>query len=448
MNTININYAFNGFLYAPLFLADELGFFPKCAKLVDNRGDSECLDRLCEVNGKPDDDWFAICDPFSVPDLEAKVNDAGDRISVVGCMINKLPFWLYNSSPHTRKVTSEDKLVGARPHINKIICYKENTTGYLIGTRLKKLFDISDTNLIAREFGHEFETTTPADTADAVLTSDILRVVHFKEDPGNFIFNYSAFGPEELSPFLFTGILTLRKRVVEDNVWAVLAVLAGLKRAIELLQETVVRDECVEILTNRFEGHMVDMGVTDRGKQESLIREAIVYAFQSMNLANHELRPKKEAWDRANTQWESTFGPRDLSAVINNDQLPSLLLRKKWRSDPEFRSYVNAGFPNIKEVIRSSATRWYHTAALIVALPITLLAFMALLDSICDMSQSFRDNVPYIVFGGLSLVAMGVSVWKMYEDLFRLKGDHFNRLVGIATASGLGTLLSALQLIK
>lgn len=52
MFTININHAFNGFIYAPVFLAYELGLLPKCAKLVFRNGDSECLDAICVNNNE------------------------------------------------------------------------------------------------------------------------------------------------------------------------------------------------------------------------------------------------------------------------------------------------------------------------------------------------------------------------------------------------------------
>lgn len=448
MNTININHAFNGFLYAPLFLAEELGYFPKCAKLVYRSGDSACLDRLCEVNGGTEDDWFAICDPFSVPDLATKVHEAGDRISVVGSMINKLPFWLYNSDPNTRKVTSEQQLEGCRPYIHGLSCYKEGTTGYLVGKRLQSRLQISDHDLHVHEFGNEFgEANAPSDS-EAVLTSDILRVVYLKDDPTKFIFNYAAFAPIELTPFLFTGILTLRKKVVEDNLWAVLAVLAGLKRAFELLQEKNVRSECVSILCAKYKQHMDAMGVTNAQDQRTLVKNGIIYAFQHMDLANRGLRPQKEAWDKANREWEKTFGPRDVSAVINDDPIPSLLLRRRWRSDPELRKFINEGLVYIPGVVKSGVLRWYHSAALIFSVPIALLALMALLKALSDMQNPVRENFPYIAFSVLAFVAMVASLWQLFDDVLRLDLRRFNLLIGISAGSGLGSFLSALQLIK
>ncbi|NTU50596.1 MAG: hypothetical protein HGA87_06975, partial [Desulfobulbaceae bacterium] len=175
MIKININNAFDGFLYAPLFLADKLGYFPACSELKFRNGDSECLDALCE---HPDEDiplnWFAICDPFSI-DISKKVPQDGDDLCVIGCLVDKLPVWVYNINPSITRVKSEKDIANYKKDVRKLRCYKEGTTGYLVGRRLKNILELRDDELEQKEFGEEFSGGIPENTL--VATSDILRVV-------------------------------------------------------------------------------------------------------------------------------------------------------------------------------------------------------------------------------------------------------------------------------
>jgi hypothetical protein len=143
MTMININYAFNGFLYAPLMLADALGFFPKNTRLVYRNGDVETIKSLCIHSSDNEKNWFAICDPFPVDISTIIPEHTDDELCVVGTLIDKLPVWIYNTNPNIIPVNSEESLWRYTHNVFKMVCYKEGTTGYLLAKRLQRLLNIN-----------------------------------------------------------------------------------------------------------------------------------------------------------------------------------------------------------------------------------------------------------------------------------------------------------------
>lgn len=434
MITININHAFDGFLYSPLFLAHELGFFPKCAKLVFRNGDSECLDALCQTNSGSEKNWFAICDPFSVDLSKKNPAHTGDQLCVVGCIVDKLPVWLFNPDPSIDTVHDESQLARLHDNVQKLICYKETTTGYLIAKRLQKIFGLRATDLVPRSFGEEFTGTVANDTV--VATSDILHVVRTGLHGNKIIFNYAQQSPAELNPFLFTGILTLKKAVLDDNLWAILTVLAGIKKAVDLLREENVRPEFVTILAKHFEQKLAGMGITSLTEQEELVRASIVYAFSTQDLYSESLKPTKEAWDNARKQWETTMQRRFVDTIDRNEPIPALLIKRGWQRDAELRHHISRGFPDVTTLVEAGFLEQKHIVALVIALFAAVLSSHTAIDAVVNMSAPLSTNIPWITASGISFVFLMGSVVQLFRTL--LKGDMkpFTTLVGI----GLGAL--------
>src|SRR5689334_6894860 len=109
MEQIKIYHAFNGFLYAPIFLAEKLGLFPKNTKLIYVQGDDKAIQALCSHSHTGERNWFAICDPFSV-DLNMAVEHTDDEICVIGSLINVLPIWVFNPDQSIDVVRHENDL--------------------------------------------------------------------------------------------------------------------------------------------------------------------------------------------------------------------------------------------------------------------------------------------------------------------------------------------------
>ena len=104
MEKIKVVHAYNGFLYSPLFLADKIGLFPKNLELVFTSSDSEAVEQLCLQDSSKGEINFAICDPFAANFNSIMPEHTDDRIFIVGSLINKVPFWIYNTNPSINPV--------------------------------------------------------------------------------------------------------------------------------------------------------------------------------------------------------------------------------------------------------------------------------------------------------------------------------------------------------
>lgn len=436
MITININHAFDGFLYAPLYLASELGLFPKCARLAFRNGDSECLDALCGYHVSGEENWFAICDPFSL-DISSKVPEQRDDICVVGCLIDKLPVWVYNPDPSIQPVKEEDHLKRYNGRIKTLISYKEGTTGYLIGKRLKQSC-FSESNLVTADFGSEFDAHV--DNTFVIVTSDLLRIVHNGLNDRKIIFNYPSRSPKELSPFLFTAILTLKRTVVDENLWAVLTLLAGLKQAIDLLRHNPVAPEYVKILTECFQSKLSSIGVTTRADQELLIERTITYAFQTVNLYSETLRPEKAAWDKAKKQWVEVTGSAFADTEELAEPIPALLIKRGWRHNAELRGAINADLIDVTSVLKSDKLRLLHKVAPLGCILLSLLFLFTLLTAFVEAPKPLSGNsVALIVVASFAWCIQAWHTLKLCRDLARFKTDNFTQ--DFLTAFGIGALV-------
>lgn len=445
MIKININHAFDGFLYAPLYLASELGFFPKCATLVYRNGDSACLDALCGHNPTDEKNWFAVCDPFSL-DISVKVPEQGDDICVVGCLIDRLPVWVYNPDPTILPVQKEQHLDRYKDKIKRLISYQEGTTGFLMGKRLKRVC-LTDSNMETANFGSEFPATIENDVA--IVTSDLLRIVHNGLNDRKIIFNYPMRSPPELRPFLFTGILTLKRAVLDDNLWVVLTFLAGIKHATDLLRQNHVPPECIKILTRCFQPKLTAIGVTQSDEQEELVKQTITYAFQTENLYSESLKPEKAAWDNAKRQWEETTGRAFADTEERAEPIPSLLIKRGWRNDAELRSEINARHVDIGSVLRSSKLKWYHKATPFFSICLSLLFLFTLLTVPLGAIGPLSGNaLSLIIVASVAWVVQVLFTSKLYLDMAKFKTDTFVQdfLISFGTG-GLG-VVGAIEWIK
>lgn len=351
--TIMIQHAYNGLLYAPLFLAEELGLLPNDSKLNYAGSDEDCLKALCSNCGNTNaQNWFAICDPFSVEDMN-RFLPHGDLLCVIGCLVNKLPVWVVNKNQEVYHENNESRLKRYTEKLKAIRCYPKGTTGHLIGKRLQK--DICPQwEIEPKPFGGEFDGLLNNETL--VVTSDIFHIVHHdRHDNNDIVFDYTLDSPDELSPFLFTGILTLRERVLDDNLWAAVTLLTGIKKAIQLLKTSPDRERYIELLLKnprRYKKQLNKMGLVDEKAQKEIIKDSLDFIFgDKRKIYNEDLMPDSIAWDNAQKQWESIEGRKHVGAQITEEPIPSLLIKSGWRKDTKLHNAINPsnGIPPISK---------------------------------------------------------------------------------------------------
>jgi len=156
---IIINYAYDGFLYAPIFLAEEFALSPDSYKFACSHGDAEVIDKLCSSPALKEKHWFGIGDPHPLSDHLQRIAPHGyeERICLVGGIVNKAPVWLYNTNPKIRRLNSEAELHSHLDKVTKIVTYPQGTTGHLFGERITRKY-FPEAQVIAKPFGQEFDS--------------------------------------------------------------------------------------------------------------------------------------------------------------------------------------------------------------------------------------------------------------------------------------------------
>ncbi len=327
MKPININYAYNGFLYAPLFLASELGLFPRNMNLVYRNGDIPAIQSL-SLKTESSENWFAVCDPFAKDISKIQAEIGSDRICIVGTFIDRLPVWVYNSNPEFEPVGSEEELVDQenKYRVDRIVCYEKFNTGYLIGERLRRKFDFPTSKIIERKFGEEFNTQP--DQSELIITSDVLKIVG-ELDRRNIIFNYPQ-KSRELNPFLFTAVLTLRS-VIENHLYSVLSILAGIRTAISLLHSEYVDPSLISKLVNIY-GTAIPQPAD--AQAETVKNAVMLCTHENIYAEDFDVSRAETAYNTAKNEWNRLFPDRKFPDIEKcNDPIPALLLKKNWRRD-------------------------------------------------------------------------------------------------------------------
>lgn len=327
MQTININYAYNGFLYAPLILAYELGLFPKNMQIKYRNGDIPAIDSLA-LKTEDAQNWFAICDPFAKDISSVQSSIGRDNIYIVGALINKLPIWVYNSHSEIVPVATEQNLKEHKHKIEEIRVYEKYNTGFLIGERMRKNLDLAKSKVKEFKFGQEFNPTLSDDKL--ILTSDVIRIAN-DLDTKKIVFNYPRKCPE-LSTYLFTGILTL-KSVIDEHLYAVLTILAGLKIATDILLSETIDNEVLDILKTKYATDLNKVS-TDDNEQKNILKKAIhLLKEEEIYTTTINTDEAEKGYNTAKTQWEELLNKKFPSVTKCSDPLPSLLLKKNWEKD-------------------------------------------------------------------------------------------------------------------
>lgn len=383
MKPININYAYNGFLYAPLFLADELGLLPRNMELKYRNGDIPAIQSLA-LKTEDAENWFAICDPFA-KDISKIQSEIGiDGICIVGTFIDRLPVWVYSSDPEFEPVGSEEELVAQdnKHRVDKIVCYEKFNTGYLIGERLRRKFDFPASKIIERKFGQEF--ASQPDPSELIITSDVLKIVG-ELDRRNIVFNYPQ-KSRDLNPFLFTAVLTLRS-VIEEHLYSVLSILAGLRTAISLLHSEYIDPSIFSKLTNKYGAAMAQ---PSDGQTETLRKAIMLCSHENIYARDFDISRAETAYNTAKNEWNRLFPDRRFPEIEKcNDPIPALLLKKNWRRDRSLIQIFAKEF-SLKPQITRDELSGFKIGAM-------TLAFLCFLGSTLLVANNFPITASLII---------------------------------------------------
>ncbi len=457
MQRIKIYHAFNGFLYAPIFLAGKLGLFPQNTDLVYTQTDHGTIEALCRDSHSSGKNWFAICDPFSV-DLNTALEHTDDDIRVVGSLINVVPLWVYDSNVTVRPVSKETDLSRYRQDIKRVVSYTNGTTGYLIGSRIRNTVGVQEP-LVQKDFGREFEGGP--DDSTAVVTADVLRMVHYGLNKGNVVFSYPTLAPPELNPFLFTAILTL-KSTVDSNLWAVLGILGAIRSAIECLNQKNVEDDYVRAVVDIYDS--VEYGdvfnqlqITNPAEKMTLVREALRYLFVTEKIYNQYPRPKEEqwvkAWDNAKRTWHAHTNATYPTVQQKEEPIPTLLVRQEWKPDlaEYFRKFlyssVNTAPPvGIKAEFLKSREKFFLICGWILLSVTILLSFFSALHVIHKFAAHSDERSAHMnwVFALLfCCIVEAISFRSMRKAVLAFKDYVVELTVWLAALAGFTTFVIA-----
>ena len=329
---IKIFYAYNGFLYSPLFIADKIGLLPKNIELINTKSDFIAIESLYNQDSVQNEIFFSICDPFAGVFDEHTSEQYDDQIYIIGSLINRLPFWLYNTNPEIRDIKQESDLIKFDKDIKNIISYKEGTTGFVIAKRLQKIIKKP---IEVVEFGNEFNFDT---NENLILTADALSMVDNGLNHKNIVFNYPMKSVPELNPFLFTGIHTLKTNI-DRYLWVVLNTLGALQVAIKHLSESNLESTIISNLVDAYSNHDSIKSKIQNNEIEKcnkLLKDTCLFLFRGQKIYDSFPYPTEKndwvrSWNNAKAQWKDVFDHEFPEAESVEEPIPALLIKQNWQ---------------------------------------------------------------------------------------------------------------------
>ena len=438
MKPITINYAYDGVLYAPLFLAHDLGLLPRNVELKFRNGDLPTIQSLSQ-NHDAGNNWFAICDPFA-KDISRVQRELGrDQLVIVGGLIERLPIWLYNTHPDIDRIDKETDLREYRHLIHTVRCYEHYNTGYLIGQRILQVLGLPSSALVECAFGEEFPPEDDPNTL--VVTSDFLSLVPAMGDQ-NIIFTYPQRCPE-LDPYLFTAVLTLRS-VIEEHLYAVLSVLASLRTAINYLSRDHLPEEYLDLLTKRF-GTLVTE--SDNALKQSRIAAAIEMLCRTERIYSESFKIKEaqQAYETARTEWARVVRREFPPASVCSEPIPALLVNRGWPNDPSLIEVFVKKFMSRPSLWPSQLP----TSSIVVL----MLAFLGIILASIFTAYTWLHLHPATAIYFWLVVAFfcvqgGSTAWLAWDVIRNLSQERVKVLGGTILSFFLGGVGVAIKILK
>ena len=326
---MRVGYAYPGFIYLPLFLAEERGYLSNTTELLDcAAGDKAALEQLLDHNHDDPAD-VVLCDPLVAgADLLRQVwTNIGvhEQPVVVASVIRNTPVWVY-----ARNIKRPDSESALSQQLTAIKCYPSPNTGYFIASRLRDQSP-NEPALVPIPFGKDdFDLTDPT---HALVTSNVLQIAKYSSTPttsGNVIFSYPTQNTS-IKGMFFTGVLT-KKSYLQTNLLDVLQFLVALKRAIRSIvgggDLHALADEVFNLPSSRLDVRS-ELGC-DENDVKKYIRIAVETHLRGENIYSNDLSVDEQAWEKNATlrRTHSSSAPPSAADMVN--PFPALLVQDLW----------------------------------------------------------------------------------------------------------------------
>lgn len=458
MDEIIIHHAYKGFLYAPLFLAEELGFLPKCVQLEPAKNDEDAINKV--RNGKG---WFAICDPFAVDADTLTSAVRGERLRIIATIIQQPVFWAYTENNLVKVCSKETNLVEyfANSHLSRIACYEKRTTGHVFGLQLSELVKKHtgfEPSLVDIDLSNEHESRSKAlNESTLLLTSDILFLAHSnikeKKDSAKIIYSYTHSTEKILHPYLFTALVTLQRKVIQNNVAIATAILHGISKSEEILRRC--EDCTIDKLTKLFEKDLENMDVTEDNQKKEIIREALNIVYQEkgeIEIYPRYLAPDLNAAVNARNKWpNNSQNHGNVEKII--DYGPSLLINKNWNKQQKLQAYLFQRLKSwtvLRNIIAEKEIEKKYRSILFAQFSLTIILFPIVLLTIHDVYENGtifdKANLSwiltliasYILFAGICVS----SIRRLFKGEFEYFFDIASWAFAVLLTGILGSIAS------
>ncbi len=263
---VTVSQAFDVFLYAPLYVAKERGFFNEEGLNVDiitAGGDEKAFASL--VSG---DAQFAVGDPTFV----AIAGERGQPGKVVGALLNGVPFWGVADKASITPITSPSQL-----GTYSVATFPAPSTAYALQ---KKMFESA--NLKANIKETAFGALIPALKGGSVdialeLEPNVSTAV---KNGSHIVYSLSEYYPD----FAITGV-TVLPQYAQNNSKTVQSFINAIQKADEFIRDNP--EESANIVAKRFTDVTSDVAL-------NALKNII-----SVNVIPQNLVMRKAGWDAA-----------------------------------------------------------------------------------------------------------------------------------------------------
>ena len=460
MNEIIIYHAYKGFLYAPLFLANELGFLPECVRLEPAKNDLDAINKVRA--GQEEEGWFAICDPFAVDAYTLTSAVRGERLRIIATIIQQPVFWAYTENAYLNVCSEEKDLVeyfsGKEPRLSQIACYQKKTTGHVFGLQLSKLVKKrtgSSPSLVEIDLDNEHSSRSKAlNDSTLLLTSDILFLAHSnieeEKDSPKIIYSYTHSTEKSLHPYLFTALVTLQRKVIQNNVAIATAILHGISKAEEIMRRC--EDCTINKLTRLFGKALKEMELSKDEDQEKIIREALNILYKEkgdIEIYPKYLVPDLNAAVNARNKWNNNSQNHGhVEKII--DYGPSLLINKDWNKQPKLQTYLFQQFkswPVLRNIIAEEEIGIKYRCVMFAQVILTIIFFPIVLFTIHHVFEDGtifeKANLSWILTLIASYILFAVICVLSMRRLFKGEFEYFFDIAGWALAVLITGILSS-----
>jgi len=257
------------FLYMPLYVAIERGFFREQGldvKLVSTGGDEKTFTAVSTGNAQ-----FGVSDPT----FTAIAREHGQGGKVVACVVRGVPFWVVTLKKEIAKITSPEQFAGYR-----IATYTAPSTSYAVMKKILQNGDkpVANAKIVQGAFG-----TLPAllHAGQAEMALEIEPVVSIVLSQGGHI----VYSPEKvLGDFAFTG-LEVSDSFCKEHPEQVQGAVAAIAKGMDYIH-------------NDFEGAVTVAQKEFADVKPQVVREALTRLRDSNTVPLTPALPK-DAWDAA-----------------------------------------------------------------------------------------------------------------------------------------------------